>query len=82
MAALGAPVAGGHPALGLAALLPPATPHTFTRCTPLGVDAEQDYLRVPITCGVYGAFPTLGWIDVAGVYPGHAGLCDITVGEM
>ena len=38
----------------------------------MGVDAEQDYLRVPITCGVYGAFPTLGWVDVSGAYPGHA----------
>ena len=73
MAALGVPAAGAHPALvAIPPLLPPAMPHLFTRCTPLGVDAEQDYLRVPITCGVYGAFPTLGWVDVSGAYPGHA----------
>ena len=32
----------------------------------------MDWLRVPMGCGVYRAFPMLGWVDVSGVFPGHA----------
>ena len=27
---------------------------------------------MPMGCGVYRAFPALGWVDVSGVFPGHA----------
>ena len=36
------------------------------------MDPEQDYLRVPMVCGVYNAFPNLGWVDVSGAYRGQA----------
>ena len=72
-AVLPAPAAGIAPVpVAILPLLPPAVPHVFTRCTPLGMDPEQDYLRVPMVCGVYNAFPNLGWVDVSGAYRGQA----------
>lgn len=79
MAALGwdaprrlAPGAAAPPALHpIAPYAPPAVPHVFTRCAPVGAELELDYLRVQRRCAVYRAFPTLGWVDVSAVFPGH-----------
>ena len=68
-----APLPPAAPALlPIAPLLAPAVPHLFTRCRPVGANPELDWLRVPMGCGVYRAFPLLGWVDVSGVFPGHA----------
>ena len=58
--------------LPAAQLLPPAMPHIFTRCAPVGAEPEMDYLCVPTACGIYKALPTLGWIDVSIAHPGQA----------
>ena len=55
----------------IAPLMPPAVPHIFTRCTPLGVEPELDYLRVPTGCAVVRAFPLMEWVDVSAIFPGH-----------
>ena len=36
-----------------------AMPHIFSRCSPQGAEPELDYLRLPMGCAVYRAFPTL-----------------------
>ena len=57
--------------LPIAPLPPPAVPHLFTRCSPVGAEPEWDYLRVSAACAVYRAFPHLEWVDVSALFPGH-----------
>ena len=57
--------------LPIAPLPPPAVPHLFTRCSPVGAEPEWDYLRVLAACAVYRAFPHLEWVDVSALFPGH-----------
>jgi len=41
-------------------------PHVFTSTPQAGI-----HLHVPMVCADYRAFPTLGWLDMHAVFPGH-----------